>query len=246
MDRLYAALTDTPDSRDHLAAPPSIALPPSTNLQAWMPQVTDQGQEGACTAFAGAAILSWLLNKFQNRQYVFSPQFLYRAERLIEGDPGVDQGAQSRTMMACLKDVGCCMETSDPYTDGGWKDQTNQTQLAEARNYQIGAYHRVQDFETLKSVLASGYVASLNINVYDSFESDAVGATGIVPMPAPTEALKGGHEVVCVGYDDASQTLLVRNSWGQAWGDQGYFHLPYDYWSNVNDCWTAHLGPAWK
>jgi C1A family cysteine protease len=50
----------------------------------------------------------------------------------------------------------------------------------------------------------------------------------------------GGHAVLAVGYDDAAQTFTVRNSWGPAWGDAGYFHFPYAYMSGrlASDFWT--------
>ena len=63
--------------------------------------------------------------------------------------------------------------------------------------------------------------------MYDSFEE--VGADGYVVMPKPTERLLGGHAVVAVGYDNATRHFVVRNSWGDAWGDEGYCYFPYEY-----------------
>ncbi|MEM4233018.1 MAG: C1 family peptidase, partial [Thermoplasmata archaeon] len=64
---------------------------------------------------------------------------------------------------------------------------------------------------------------------------------GKIPFPTKNERVLGGHAVLAVGYDDrmeiknpygdASTTgaLMVRNSWGMSWGDEGYGWLPYDY-----------------
>src|ERR1700678_1881450 len=70
--------------------------------------------------------------------------------------------------------------------------------------------------------------------VYESFESDAVAKSGIVPMPSSTETVLGGHAVMAVGYNDASQRFLVRNSWGSGWGMGGYFTIPYKYLPDAN------------
>ena len=64
---------------------------------------------------------------------------------------------------------------------------------------------------------------------YESFESDAVAKSGILPMPQKGEKQVGGHAVCCVGYDDAKQMFLIRNSWGTDWGQAGYFWMPYAY-----------------
>jgi C1A family cysteine protease len=65
-------------------------------------------------------------------------------------------------------------------------------------------------------------------------------------MSAKGEHIIGGHAVLAVGYDDAKQVLIVRNSWGPAWGYQGYFYMPYAYTALktggqplVSEWWTA-------
>jgi hypothetical protein len=44
---------------------------------------------------------------------------------------------------------------------------------------------------------------------------------------------KGRHVVVIVGYDDATHSFLVKNSWGPRWGEEGYFRIDYDDVSSV-------------
>ena len=51
----------------------------------------------------------------------------------------------------------------------------------------------------------------------------------------------GGHAVMAAGYDDERKMLLVRNSWGKDWGEDGYFWMPYEYITNTRNCsdfWT--------
>ena len=96
----------------------------------------------------------------------------------------------------------------------------------------------------MKTCLASGFPFVFGFTVYESFESDAVAQTGCVPMPGPDESTLGGHAVMAVGYSDASQRFLVRNSWGPSWGIHGYFTIPYAYLSNsdlADDFWTIRL-----
>ena len=75
--------------------------------------------------------------------------------------------------------------------------------------------------------------------VYSSINH--VGSTGKIPYPCPGEKSLGGHAIVVVGYDDKMKienascgkkttgALLIRNSWGTGWGDEGYGWLPYEY-----------------
>ena len=49
-----------------------------------------------------------------------------------------------------------------------------------------------------------------------------------------TEQLLGGHAVCLVGYNDATQRFIVKNSWGTGWGDKGYFYMPYQVIKDTN------------
>jgi C1A family cysteine protease len=49
---------------------------------------------------------------------------------------------------------------------------------------------------------------------------------------------------MAVGYDDATKRFVIRNSWGKAWGLQGYFTMPYAYLEDRNladDFWTLRV-----
>ncbi len=43
----------------------------------------------------------------------------------------------------------------------------------------------------------------------------------------------GNHAIVLVGYDDAGEYWIAKNSWGSSWGDDGFFKVGY------GECYTA-------
>ena len=137
-----------------------------------------------------------------------------------------------------------CSEDLWPY------DISKFAQQPPASCYQVAAqncvtqYLRVaQNLNLMKACLADGYPFVFGFTVYDSFESQEVAQTGEVPMPGASEQVLGGHAVLAIGYDDASQRFTVRNSWGTGWGMQGYFTMPYAYLTQASpvlasDFWT--------
>ena len=80
--------------------------------------------------------------------------------------------------------------------------------------------------------------------VYESFMQDKVAVNGHVPLPKRNERVIGGHAVMAVGYNDDKKWFILRNSWGESWGMQGYFTKPYSYVTDpslTDDFWTIRL-----
>jgi C1A family cysteine protease len=69
------------------------------------------------------------------------------------------------------------------------------------------------------------------------------GKNGMMPLPASNEQVVGGHAVMVVGYNDAKQVFVIRNSWGASWADKGYFYMPYAFITsnNCSDFWTLKI-----
>lgn len=48
----------------------------------------------------------------------------------------------------------------------------------------------------------------------------------------------GGHATCLIGYDDAKDAFLLRNSWGTQFGNKGYTWFPYKDFSCILEAWT--------
>jgi C1A family cysteine protease len=245
----YGWLPDLPDHRDQLYAAPAEmagALPAKADLRAQCPPVYDQGQLGSCTAnaIAGAIQFDRLKQKLAP-DFTPSRLFIYYNERAIEHSTASDSGAQIRDGIKSVARQGDCPETEWPYVIAKFKTKPSATCYPDARKYKVVLYQRMaQMLSQLKCCLASGYPFVFGFTVYESFESASVAKTGHATLLRSGDAVIGGHAVAGVGYDDARQWFIVRNSWGAGWGMKGYFTLPYAYVTDsslASDFWTIRV-----
>jgi C1A family cysteine protease len=223
-----------------------LALPTKFDLTNICPGVYDQGQLGSCTANAIAGAIEFEQIK-QDLKPFFTPSrlFIYYNERAMEGTVDSDSGAQIRDGIKSVSKQGDCPETEWPYDISKFKTKPPAKCYKDALKYKVVLYQRlIQNLNQMKGCLASGYPFVFGFSVYESFEGPQVAKTGVVPMPAQGEQQLGGHAVMAVGYDDASQRFNVRNSWGTGWGIKGYFTIPYAYLTQASlasDFWTIRL-----
>ena len=225
----------------HLRKPPA-----KVDLRAKCPPVYDQGQLGSCTANAIGAAIQFDRRK-QKLKSDFCPSrlFIYYNERAMEGTIKSDSGAQIRDGIKSVAHEGACPEKDWPYEIQKFQERPSKVCYRNALKCRALTYQRVvQTLTQFKGCLASGYPFVFGFTVYESFEGEEVAKTGKVEMPKPSEKTVGGHAVMAVGYDDAAQRFIVRNSWGPKWGMKGYFTMPYSYVTENNladDFWTIRI-----
>jgi C1A family cysteine protease len=210
--------------------------------------IEDQEDIGSCTANAGVGLLEYYERRAFGRHLDASRLFLYKVTRNLLGWSG-DTGAYLRTTMGAMALFGTLPESEYPYDVATYDAEPSAFQYAYAQNFQSLTYYRLDQIGTapdtllqrLKRFLQSGYPSMFGFSVYNYGN-----AQGEFAFPGPTSTLLGGHAVVAVGYDDqrsiAGQkgALKIRNSWGTAWGENGYGWLPYAYVTNglANDFWS--------
>jgi len=238
----------------------------SVDLRPWCSPVEDQGMLGSCTAHAGAGVIEYYERRSFGRHVDASRLFLYKVTRNLMKMSG-DTGAFLRTTMGAMVLFGVPPEEHWPYTDEEEEFDREPPAFcyAFAQNYQTIKYFRHDPpgtkpedlLKKLKKSLSKGHPAMFGFTVYNSIEQ--AGKTGRIPFPSSKEKIEGGHAVVAVGYDDKMKirnrygktettgALLIRNSWGTGWGEDGYGWLPYayilkqladDFWSVLKKEWV--------
>ena len=240
----YGWKPQLPDHRDKVLAPVKVAVPTSIDLRTsgFMPPVYDQGDLGSCVANSTAAAFEYDLRKQRLTSFTPSRLFIYYNGRVLEGTVSTDSGLMVRDGLKVVNKQGVCSEAEWPYTDAQLTVDPTAQCYTDALKSKSTSYQSVsQNLTNIKNALASGYPVVFGFTVYESFESDAVTKTGVVPMPSKSESVLGGHSVCLIGYNDATQRFICRNSWGTSWGQQGYFTMPYAYITNTDlagDFWV--------
>jgi C1A family cysteine protease len=249
-------LPDYPDYRDYLATSnegkkyiaetsrnlkikQSALKGNPVDLRPFCTPIEDQEGIGSCTAQAGVGLVEYIeLNQFQ--EYLDASRlFLYKVTRNLLGLTG-DTGAYVRTTFKALRLFGTVPESYYPYLTPQYDNEPSPFCYSFARNYQILRYLKLKDLTEVKGILDSGLPVAFGFTVFRSIFLPEVEETGVIKVPTQNDSVAGGHAVAAVGYDDKKRYIIIRNSWGERWGDRGYGYLPYQYFEKglCRDFWV--------
>ncbi len=223
----YVGFNFEPIKAEPIELEAAAALPPELDWRAsggnYVTPVRNQGRCGSCWAFsmtAGLEAYSLLKDNTPGKDLDLSEQVMLSCS-------GAGSCNGGRLSASYLQRTGLPLETAYPYTatDGscssaapGWQDGA----------YKVGAWGSVrQTVDALKTALVKYGPLPTAFMVYEDFMHYK---TGIYSYT--TGKRLGGHAVLLVGYNDAEQYFIVKNSWDTGWGENGYFRIAYSQMDN--------------
>lgn len=224
-DLFYSRTPDTDSSR------PSSLDWRNVNGKNYVSPIINQAYCGSCVAFASVGTMETQLNitrKTPAGAWSFSPQHLFSC-----GGGACKKGWSLFSAGQYLQDSGVPDESCSPYKSGA----TGEDYACSASCSNVSSrIQKITSFSTptfffpnpvaLKAALQKGPVMVAML-VYEDFIFYKSGVYKHV-----TGSQLGGHAVSLVGYDDSQKAWIVRNSWGEEWGEGGFFRIAYDDASN--------------
>lgn len=222
-----ARIRRNPNQQNAVAAPP--AGPPSSvdwrtrNGASVMTAVRDQGTCGSCVAFAATAMLEAMVNIEQrDNPHVSHFTELSEADLFFCGGGLCANGWWPDDAIDRIRAEGVPPEDSFPYPV-----PAHQVSCTLGPNRALRSVTAAQSVHYFNVDSRKYYLAEVGpmiacFDVYEDFDAYGGGIYTHV-----TGAYRGGHCVLVVGYDDAGQYWICKNSWGVGWGESGYFRIAY-------------------
>jgi C1A family cysteine protease len=231
----------TPSPAPTLKAP-TDNLPQHVDLRAVCPQIEDQGQTGSCVANAIVGALEVHQRKARLPVTDLSRLFLYYNARALDKKEHEDCGSFIHKGMAALMAFGVCEERMWPYLEPMFSTRPTEAAYQNATHYEAVQFARTPRGKSALAALAQGLPVAFGMSVPGNCYH-AAGETGVMPMPEelPDPGQPSGHAMLLVGYDLGKESYLVRNSWGERWGENGYCWISFrimDAWSQPDHFWA--------
>lgn len=180
--------------------------------------IKNQGKCGSCWAFGMTACLETL---YGGKVDLSEQQLVSCCDSCM----GCNGGYIAPTGEWIIKAGGLVTENEYPYVSGTTGKNGDCTTPSGAAKYKISKVVEIGWWDPagdVKKALDNGYAVDTGMYVYKDFMSYKSGIYKHV-----TGDMLGGHAVTIVGYDDDQGCWIVKNSWSEGWGENGFFRIAY-------------------
>jgi len=192
----------------------------SYNGNNYVTPVKEQGACSDCWSFATTAALESNKLISSNTPGVF----IDLSEQTLNSCSGAGScnGGYIDAAANFLRDIGLPLESCNPYTATDGMCSVSCSDWL-TNPYKISGWYKVNpDVEAIKySLYNYGPVVAL-MAVYTDFYYYSTGV-----YEKSWGSFEGYHAVLIVGYDDVEQCFIIKDSWGEDWGDAGYGRIAY-------------------
>ncbi|MES2801248.1 MAG: C1 family peptidase [Bdellovibrionota bacterium] len=230
-------------------------MPQYLNLRKYQSIVKSQGVRGACTFFAFTSLVESILLKKTHKEWDLSEEYLAWASKVQKKLRVLDEGSSVAVNAITFQDFGFMLEHDMPYQtswfEKGYPCEGQQKAEADPICFSHEGPNKSKPIYTEKHIVFEA-VDSRSIDLVQALvlrktpitvsligheemwdQSKKTGDFFLNPKHKKecqlNRKLCSGHAVLAIGYDLKKRVVLIKNSWGEEWGSNGYGTIPFDY-----------------
>jgi len=179
--------------------------------------VQNQLDCGSCWAFSAVGALEGAFQIKHGALQKFSEQQLVDCSS-GEGNKGCQGGLMDNAFNWYIKSSGACTETSYPYHA---KDGTCETTCSPVGSSIVKSFTDLADEKALGAAIGSAGPVSVAVGANEKWQH----YTGGIFNDGFCFLTQLNHGVLAVGISDNGGAYIIKNSWGEGWGESGFMRL---------------------